>query len=105
MNKKKIYSWAFYDWANSAYATSVMAGLFPLFFSAIAKGDLDQTSTTNYLAISNSIASLVVALLAPILGAIADHGTLKKKLLIFFAFLGILLLVLSLIFLLLILEI
>ena len=90
MDKKRIYSWALYDWANSAYATSVMAGLFPLFFSAIAKGDLDQTSTTNYLAISNSIASLVVALLAPILGAIADHGTLKKKLLIFFAFLGIL---------------
>ena len=90
MDKKTIYSWALYDWANSAYATSVMAGLFPLFFSAIAKGDLDQTSTTNYLAISNSIASLVVALLAPILGAIADHGTLKKKLLIFFAFLGIL---------------
>ena len=90
MDKKRIYSWALYDWANSAYATSVMAGLFPLFFSAIAKGDLDATSTTNYLALSNSIASLVVALLAPILGAIADHGTLKKKLLIFFAFLGIL---------------
>ena len=67
-----------------------MAGLFPLFFSAVAIGDLDPTSTTNYLALSNSIASLVVALLAPILGAIADHGTLKKKLLIFFAFLGIL---------------
>ena len=63
---------------------------FLFFFSAIAKGDLDATSTTNYLALSNSIASLVVALLAPILGAIADHGTLKKKLLIFFAFLGIL---------------
>ena len=90
MDKKRIYSWALYDWANSAYATSVMAGLFPLFFSAVAKGDLDPTSTTNYLALSNSIASLVVALLAPILGAIADHGTLKKKLLIFFAFLGIL---------------
>ena len=90
MDKKTIYSWALYDWANSAYATSVMAGLFPLFFGAIAKGDLDPTSTTNYLALSNSIASFVVALLAPILGAIADHGTLKKKLLIFFAFLGIL---------------
>ena len=88
MDKKRIYSWALYDWANSAYATSVMAGLFPLFFSAVAKGDLDPTSTTNYLALSNSIASLVVALLAPILGAIADHGTLKKKLLIFFAILG-----------------
>ena len=90
MSKKQIYSLALNDWANSAYATSVMAGLFPLFFSEVAKGDLDPTSTTNYLALSNSIASLVVALLAPILGAIADHGTLKKKLLIFFAFLGIL---------------
>ena len=73
LSDQKIYSWALYDWANSAYATSVMAGLFPLFFSAVAKGDLDPTSTTNYLALSNSIASLVVALLAPILGAIADH--------------------------------
>ena len=31
-DKKKIYSWAFYDWANSAYSTTVMAGFFPIFF-------------------------------------------------------------------------
>jgi len=88
-NKKSIISWALYDWANSSFATTVMAGFFPLFFSAYwAIGD--PLKSTAYLGYGNSIASLVVALLAPFLGAIADRMSGKKKFLYTFAFLGIL---------------
>lgn len=88
--KKSIWSWAMYDWANSAFATTVMAGFFPIFFSQYWSANVANVDTNARLGFSNSIASLVVAILAPFLGAIADKGTAKKKFLITFAFLGIL---------------
>ena len=89
MTKKQTYSWALYDWANSAFATTVMAGFFPIFFSQYWSNPDNLSISTFYLGLGNSIASLIVALMAPILGAIADRGSFKKKFLIFFAFLGI----------------
>ena len=89
-NKKSIYSWAMYDWANSAYATTVMAGFFPIFFKSYYSVGTGVTVSTAQLGFANSISSFVVVLLAPLLGAIADAGSLKKRFLFFFAFLGIL---------------
>jgi UMF1 family MFS transporter len=77
-----------YDWANSAFATTVMAGFFPIFFKKYWSHGADVTVSTAQLGFGNSIASLVVALAAPVLGAIADRGSLRKKFLIFFAYLG-----------------
>ncbi len=88
--KKAVWGWAMYDWANSAFATTVMAGFFPLFFKHYWSAGADINTSTAQLGIGNSIASLIVALMAPILGAIADKGTKKKKFLIFFAYLGVL---------------
>lgn len=88
--KKSIYSWALYDWANSAFATTVMAGFFPIFFAQYWSNPEDLSISTFYLGLGNSVASIIVVLLAPILGAIADRGTYKKRFLVFFAFLGIL---------------
>ncbi len=84
-----IWSWALYDWANSAFATTVMAGFFPVFFKAYWAGDLIVQKSTFYLALANSMASILVAAMAPVLGAIADKGSAKKKFLTVFAFLGI----------------
>jgi UMF1 family MFS transporter len=89
-NKKSIYSWAFYDWANSAYATTVMAGFFPLFFKAYYSADADVTVSTAQLGFANSLSSFIIVLIAPLLGAIADAGSLKKRFLFIFAYLGIL---------------
>ncbi|GAB4306299.1 MAG: MFS transporter [Promethearchaeota archaeon] len=87
-DRKSVWSWALYDWANSAFATTVMAGFFPLFFSAYwAVGD--PTRSTFYLGWANSIASVVVAAMAPFLGAVADRAAGKKKFLATFAFMGI----------------
>jgi UMF1 family MFS transporter len=86
--KKQIWGWAMYDWANSAFATTVMAGFFPIFFKDYWSAGADVNVSTAQLGVANSIASLIVALMAPILGAIADKGSAKKKFLIFFAYLG-----------------
>ena len=88
-NKQAVWSWAFYDWANSAYSTTVMAGFFPLFFKEYWADPNNPTHSTFYLGMANSIASLVVAALAPLLGSVADQGSTKKKFLILFAFLGV----------------
>ncbi len=89
-NKKSIYGWALYDWANSAFATTVMAGFFPIFFKQFWSAGADTTISTARLGLANSIAGVTVAFMAPLLGAIADKGTAKKKFLIFFAFMGVL---------------
>ncbi|MCS6984011.1 MAG: MFS transporter [Leptospiraceae bacterium] len=83
------FSWMMYDWANSAFATTVMAGFFPIFFgNYYSKGTSGEISTF-WLGLSVSIAGIIVALSAPVLGAIADRGHYRKKLLLFFASMGI----------------
>ncbi|MEE9612631.1 MAG: MFS transporter [Desulfatiglandales bacterium] len=89
-DRKTIFGWAMYDWANSAFATTVMAGFFPIFFKTYWSYGADVNVSTAQLGFGNSIASLFVAVLAPFLGAIADKGSAKKKFLIFFAYLGVL---------------
>jgi UMF1 family MFS transporter len=88
-NKKAIFGWAMYDWANSAFATTVMAGFFPIFFKQFWSAGADVNVSTARLGLANSIAGVIVALMAPVLGAIADKGTAKKKFLLFFAFMGV----------------
>jgi UMF1 family MFS transporter len=87
--KKSVWSWALYDAGNSAFATVVMAGFFPVFFKSYWSSGSDVTVTTAQLGMANAAAGLLVALLAPLLGAVADSGQAKKKFLSFFAFLGI----------------
>jgi len=87
---KTTFSWALYDWANSAYATVILAGFFPLFFKQYWSDTADVSTSTFQLGLTNSIASTIIVILAPVLGAIADAGNLKKRLLLIFASLGIL---------------
>ncbi len=87
-SRKEIFAWALYDWANSAFATTVMAAFFPIFFSQYWSYGADSATSTFFLGLGNSIESLIVAVCAPVLGAIADRGSYRKKLLILFAFLG-----------------
>jgi UMF1 family MFS transporter len=88
--RKAIWGWALYDWANSAFATTVMAGFFPIFFKQYWSYGADVNVSTAQLGFGNAFASLIVALMAPVLGAIADKGSAKKKFLVFFAYLGVL---------------
>jgi UMF1 family MFS transporter len=81
-------AWALYDWANSAFATTVMAGFFPLFFKQFWAGGLTATDSSFQLGLANSLSSLVVLVAAPLLGAVADRGGLKLRLLLLFTVLG-----------------
>lgn len=89
-SRKSTVSWALYDWANSAFATTVMAGFFPLFFKQYWSADSAATTSTFYLGLGNSFASLLIVLAAPVLGVIADSGGLRKRMLAAFAAAGIL---------------
>ncbi len=77
-----------YDWANSAFATTVMSGFFPVFFKQFWSAGTAVADSTARLGLANSLASVVVALLAPILGSIADRGGTRKRFLLFFTLLG-----------------
>jgi MFS transporter, UMF1 family len=87
-DRKAVFGWAFYDWANSAYATVVMAAFFPIFFKQFWCGDIDTVISTARLGMANSISGIVVAVFAPVMGAMADRGGAKKKFLLFFLLLG-----------------
>ena len=64
--------WALYDWANSAFATTVVAGFFPIFFKTYWSADHAAETSTLQLGVGSALASPIVLFLAPLLGAIAD---------------------------------
>ena len=86
---KEVLSWAFYDWANSAFATTVMAGFFPIFFKSYWAGEFSGPESSAWLGTANSISGLAIVCIAPFLGALADITNKKKLFLGLFAFLGI----------------
>ncbi len=92
MEKKQrsVWGWALYDWANSAYFVTVISGFFPIFFKVYWSQGVNANVSTARLGIANGIASLVVALIAPFLGAIADKSDTRKSFLLIFAYLGVL---------------
>ncbi|WP_293646545.1 MFS transporter [Thiolapillus sp.] len=88
MGRRARISWALYDWGNSAFATTVMAGFFPVFFKEYWARDMSVTDSTFWLGVGNSAASTLMVLFAPLIGALADQGNSKKRYLLLFAFLG-----------------
>jgi UMF1 family MFS transporter len=89
LKRKPVVGWAIYDWGNSAFATTVMAGFFPVFYSAISR-DLSTEDSQFWFNVTLATASILIAASAPILGAVADRGGARKKFLVFFASIGIL---------------
>ncbi|MBT8445784.1 MAG: MFS transporter [Gammaproteobacteria bacterium] len=87
--RRQVLAWALYDWANSAFATTVMAGFFPVFFGALIT-DMDALQAQAWYTRTITVSSLAVAIMAPVLGAIADRGGSRKRFLATFAWLGIL---------------
>lgn len=83
-------SWALYDWANSAYTIVIVTAILPLYFkSAATEAGIAASTSTAYWGYANSFSTLIVALLAPILGTIADFKGFKKRFFTFFSVLGI----------------
>lgn len=90
MNNREVRAWVMYDWANSAYSTTILAAVLPIFYASVAAFTLDENTATSYLAYTHSIGMLCVALMAPILGAISDLSGKKVSFLRSFSLLGML---------------
>jgi UMF1 family MFS transporter len=88
LRRRPVVAWAFYDWANSAFATTVMAGFFPVFFKEYWNAGVAATESTFRLGMLNGIGAAVIALLAPVLGAIADRSSSRVRMLMMVTLLG-----------------
>ncbi len=89
IKRKPVIGWALYDWANSTYSTTVVAGFFPVFFKEYWAAGSAATESSFYLGVAHTVSALVLALIAPLLGAIADYARLKLPLLLVFTALSI----------------
>ena len=70
--------WILYDWANSVYSLVITTALFPIYFKAAAKVGLSGATSTAYWGYANSFATLLISILAPILGTVADYKGFKN---------------------------
>ena len=86
---RTVLAWALYDWANSVFATVVIAGFFPVVFKQYWAAGINSAESTFWLGATNSAASMLVVLMAPILGAIADLAGMRKRMLILFMCIGV----------------
>lgn len=82
-------AWAWYDWANSTYFTVVITAVFPAFYGTYASADLDPAQATARFSAITTLSVGLIAITAPILGAIADYTGLKKRLLLVFMLVGV----------------
>jgi UMF1 family MFS transporter len=88
-DRRKVWSWALYDWANSAFATVVLVGFFPLLFRNYWSSGLADADANLRLGWANSLTSVIIILMAPLVGAVADKAGLRKVFLAAFATLGV----------------
>ncbi len=89
LHRRELRAWALYDWANSAFVTTIVAAVFPIFYATVAAADLPDHEATQRYAFTTAIALALVALLTPVLGAVADYLGAKKRLLGTFLALGV----------------
>jgi MFS transporter, UMF1 family len=88
LGRPDLRAWAMYDWANSAFQTTIVAAVFPIYFSQVVAADLPAAVATSRFAWATTLAILIVALVAPLLGAVADYAGAKKRLLALFLGIG-----------------
>lgn len=88
-NPKIANAWCLYDWANSAFATTVLAAVLPVYYSQVAGATLPSEATaTAYWSLGLSISLLIVAILSPVLGTLSDISRSKKRFLALFTAIG-----------------
>jgi UMF1 family MFS transporter len=89
LHTPEIRAWVMYDWANSAFMTTVIL-IFPIYFITVAAADLAPAKAQEISAWATTLAMVVVAVMAPVLGAVADRAGIKKKMLAGFMVFGVL---------------
>lgn len=88
LRRPAVRAWMLYDWANSAMYVVIVTAIFPTFFGAVAAEGLPPVEATYRFGLATTIGLTIIAVLSPILGAVADHSAAKKRLLAAFLALG-----------------
>jgi UMF1 family MFS transporter len=88
LGRRDLRAWALYDLANSAFQTTIIAVIFPIYYQKVAADGLPEAVAMSRFAWATTIAILIVAIVAPLLGAVADYSALKKRLLAVFLGIG-----------------
>ncbi len=89
LGRPELRAWALYDWANSAFFTTVVAAVFPVYFSSVAAAGVPPSVATARYAAMTTVALVLIAVAAPILGAWADAAAIRKRLLTVFLGCGV----------------
>jgi UMF1 family MFS transporter len=88
LGRRDLRAWAMYDWANSAFQTTIIAAVFPIYYQKVAAAGQPEADAMSRFAWATTLAILIVAIIAPLLGAIADYTAVKKRLLAVFLAIG-----------------
>jgi UMF1 family MFS transporter len=89
LHRRELRSWALYDWANSAFATTIMGAVLPVYYASVAAANLPGNVATGYWGNTTAIAMVIVAVASPVFGAMADYMGAKKRFLAAFVLLGV----------------
>jgi UMF1 family MFS transporter len=88
LGRRDLRAWAMYDWANSAFQTTIIAAVFPIYYQKVAAAGQPEAAAMSRFAWATALAILIVAIIAPVLGAVADYAAVKKRLLAVFLAIG-----------------
>jgi MFS transporter, UMF1 family len=89
LHRPELRAWAMYDWANSAFWTTIIAAVFPIYYAQVAAATLDPTTAAFRFSVATTVAITLITILSPVLGAMADIAAAKKRLLGLFVAIGV----------------
>src|SRR5690349_17787874 len=78
LHRRELRAWAMYDWANSAFITTVVAAVFPIYYAQVAAAPLAPDDEAFWFSAATTVALTIIAVLSPVLGAMADYAAIKK---------------------------
>ena len=79
LHRRELRAWAMYDWANSAFMTTIIGSVFPIYYAQVAAATLDPATAAFRFSMATTLALGFVTILSPVLGTIADFAPVKKK--------------------------
>ena len=89
LNRPELRAWAMYDFGNSAFMTVIITAIFPIYYSRVASAGIENEVSEFRFSMATTGAMIVIAILAPILGALADFSAIKKRMIAIFLTMGV----------------
>jgi UMF1 family MFS transporter len=89
LHRPELRAWTAYDWANSAFVTTIMTAVFPIYYSRVASAGLPPETASFRYGVSTTIGLIMIAVISPILGTVADYRPVKKRMLGTFMGIGV----------------